>query len=88
MTTFKNSPKCFPFEVTEKIILHIGSDYHALIDPKKEIIKVEPMENHIHCETKGNILVYRYPVKWMNQYVPTQCAMNLAACPRDGKNIQ
>ena len=59
MTTFKNLPKIFPVEATEKIKTHIGTDYFALIELKKERITLEPMSKYIHCKTAGKILVYR-----------------------------
>ena len=47
VTTFKNAPKMFKMDTTEKIKTHIGTDYFSRIDPKKETIKVKPMVNHI-----------------------------------------
>ena len=41
----------------EKITTHIGTDYFSPIYPKKNT--VEPMENHIKCETTGEIMGYR-----------------------------
>ena len=35
VTTFKNAPKMFPGEATEKTKTHIGTDYFDRIDPKK-----------------------------------------------------
>ena len=48
---------------TTKTKLHIGTDYGISIYPQKYAITVEPMENHVHYETKGNVLGYRYLVK-------------------------
>ena len=44
-------------KATETIRLYIVSDYHDCIDPQREIITVEPKENHIHCETTRKFVV-------------------------------
>ena len=63
ITTFKNAPKYFPMEQTEKY----NSLYRIRLKfshrPPKYTIIVEPTENHIHSETTGNVLVYRDLVK-------------------------
>ena len=59
MTTFKDGPKMFSLKATEENKKHIGTDYFACIDPKKETIIVEPMVNHIHCKTAGILGVYK-----------------------------
>ena len=56
VTTFKNAPNIFKMEAIEKIKTHIGTDYLARIDPKKDTIAVEPIAKHINCETTGKIL--------------------------------
>ena len=43
VTNFKNAPKMFPLEATEKIRLHIVSGYHACMEPQKERTTVEPI---------------------------------------------
>ena len=35
VTAFKNSPKMFQVDATEKIRIHIGTYYFACIDPQK-----------------------------------------------------
>ena len=42
---------------------HRGSDYISKKDPKQDIITVEPVANHITCETNIKILGYRDLVK-------------------------
>ena len=42
---------------------HIGSNYIAKTDPKKDTVTVEPVAYHITCETTKRILGYRYLVK-------------------------
>ena len=42
---------------------NIGSEYIAQLDPKTYTITVEPVANHITCETTGKILGSRYLVK-------------------------
>ena len=83
VTSFKNVPKPFPIETTENIKLHIGSEYHDPIDPQKYIITVEPMAKHIQCETIGKYWDTQTYYKRINQFLQTQCEMNLAVCPRD-----
>ena len=88
MTTFKNAPKTFQVEATEKIKTHIGIDYFSRIYPQIETIKVQPMENQINCKTTGkNWDTDTYSI-CLNQYGPTKCATNLVACTRVGKNMQ
>ena len=53
MTTFKNAPKRFQVDATERIKLQIITDYFDRIYPKNKTIAVEPMENHIHYKTTG-----------------------------------
>ena len=43
--------------------INIGTDYLAHIDPKKDTIIVEPLENQILCKTTVHIIVYRDQVK-------------------------
>ena len=62
VTFFKNAPKMFKMDATEKIKLRIGTDYFACIDAKKETITVTPMENHLNWKITRKILRYRYPV--------------------------
>ena len=45
-TTFKTAPNMFKTDAAEKITTHKGTDYLARIDPKKDTITVEPIENH------------------------------------------
>ena len=56
VTTFKTAPNMFKMGVTEKVTTHIGTDYLAHIDPRKDTITVEPLANHINCEITGKIL--------------------------------
>ena len=88
VTTFKNSPKMFKMDVTDTEKAHIGSDYIAHTDPQKDKIKVEPLSHHIHCETNGKILGYRYLVKMNTLVWKILCATNLDAYPRVGKNMR
>ena len=53
----------FKMDVTDTFKTHIGTDYIAYKDPQKYTITVEPLSNHINCETTGQILGYRYLVK-------------------------
>ena len=53
----------FKMDAAEKMTTYIVTDYLAHIDPRKDTIAVEPLENHINCETTGKILRYRDPVK-------------------------
>ena len=53
VTTFKNIPKNFKMDTTDTSKTNIGSDYISRTDPKKDTITVEPLANHIKCETTG-----------------------------------
>ena len=46
----------FKTDAGEKITTHKIIDYLAHKDPKKDTITVEPIANHINCETTGKIL--------------------------------
>ena len=59
VTTFKNTPNMLKMDTTDKLKTRIGSDYIARIYSKKDTITVEPLANHINCETTGEILGYR-----------------------------
>ena len=63
VTIFKTAPNMFKMDTEEKITTHIGTYYLARIDPKKDTITVEPLENHINCKTTGKILGHRDLVK-------------------------
>ena len=54
VTTFKNTPNMFLMDATDTLKTHIGTDYIAGIDPKKDTITVEPLANNITCETNEN----------------------------------
>ena len=43
----------YKMDAAETIKTHIGKYYLAIIDPKKYTITVEPIANHINCETNG-----------------------------------
>ena len=53
MTTFKNTPQMFKTDMTDTSTTHIGSEYIAKIDPKRDTITVELVAHHITCETTG-----------------------------------
>ena len=61
--TFKTAPNMFKKEAAENITTHKVTDYLARIDPKNYSITVEPIANHIKCETSSKILWYREIVK-------------------------
>ena len=63
MTTFNNTLKMFKIDTTDTLKTHIGTDYIAHTEPKKDTIIVEPLANHINYETTGKILVYRDLIK-------------------------
>ena len=63
MTIFKNTLKIFKMDMPDISKTYIGSDYIDHIDPKKYTTTMEPLANHINCETIGKILVYRDLVK-------------------------
>ena len=63
ITTFKNIPKMFKMDTPYTSKIHIGSDYISHTDPQKDATTVEPLANHITCETTGKILGYRDLVK-------------------------
>ena len=83
MTNFKNAPKIFQVDVTEKIKIHIDTDYFDRIDPKELTMKVEPMPNQINCETTGTILGYRDLVN-MDEPVWTNSMCNKLGCLSQG----
>ena len=59
VTTFNNTPKMFKMDTADTSKTHIGSYYIAHTESKKDTIAVEPLANHINCETTGKILEYR-----------------------------
>ena len=63
MTTSNNTLTVFPMEPKTRTKIQRGIDYDIRIDTKKYAITVEPMANHIHCETIVKILGYRDLVK-------------------------
>ena len=63
VTTFKNTPNMFKIDTADILKTHIGTYYIARTYPKKYTITVEPLANHINCETNGEIIGYRYLVK-------------------------
>ena len=46
VTTFITAPKTFKMDAEEKMTTHMGTDYLAYIDPRKDTITVKPLENH------------------------------------------
>ena len=87
VTTVKNAPNMFKW-TQQKKQKHIGTDYFAIIDPKKETTAVESIANHINCKnTGGNLDTETYSI-WMHRYGPSQCATSLVAYPRFGGNMQ
>ena len=83
MKTFKNAPKMLQVDVTEKIKIHIDTDYFDRIDPKELTMTVEPMPNQINCETTGTILGYRDLVN-MDALVWTNSMCNKLVCLYQG----
>ena len=50
-------------EPTTKNKLHKCIDYYVHIDPKRYATTVEPLANHIHCDTTGKSWGYRDTLK-------------------------
>ena len=61
--TFRTAPNIFKVGAAEKMTKHIGKEYLAHIDPRKDRITVEPLANYINFKTTGKILGYRDLVK-------------------------
>ena len=59
VTTFKNTPNVFKMDAIDTFKTHIGTDYIARIDPKRDTITVEPLANNINCETTVNYSLHR-----------------------------
>ena len=54
----------FQEDATEKIKMHIGTEYFARINPKEETITVEPMSDHIKCKTKREDIGIQRPSQY------------------------
>ena len=63
MITFKNTPQMFKNYMLDISTTHIGSNYIAKTDPKKDTITVEPLSHRIACDTIEKIIGYRDLVK-------------------------
>ena len=67
---------------------HIGTDYFACIDTKKQTNTVETMANHIDFETTGEILGCRDPVNMDVPVCTKSMRKNLGILSKGWKKMQ